>query len=49
MAIDVMTEEMCVNYSAGPYVVCRNCVLAALGVRPTKGHVIITQAMEEEN
>jgi len=49
MAVDVMNEEMCVNYGEGSYVVCRNCVLAAFGVRPTKGHVIITQALEEEN
>lgn len=49
MAMDVMTDDMCEHYQKGQYVVCRNCVLAALGVHPNKVTVLQSSLFEEPN
>lgn len=48
MVMDVLSDDMCENYQEGQYVICRNCMLAALGVQPNKGTVVPLPTLVKE-
>lgn len=49
MVMEVVDDDMCAHYLKGQYVVCRNCVLGALGVPPTRVTITRTSMIEDPN